>query len=166
LFGINNNDTWFILNWHDFNTGYFALHPYTYFTLNWQKCIDLSPLAWNLFCVSYSHENNDLVVVVNNATVFNETVKDTILVQDLSNSKIYFRQDFLFGTKLTDFNFWSRYWLMIFHLITKCNFNLSETLHIGNCLLTFSTFTIFKSKILNQPNQDQNFPVNFQKHQT
>jgi hypothetical protein len=123
LYIIKSNNFTLRLDWDDFNTGYFVLYPYTYYKLNWQKLMDLSLLAWNFFCVSYSHETNDLIVVVNAATVFNETIKDIKLVQDFSNSEIYFPQELLLGTKLTDFNFWSRNWLMISHLITKCNFN-------------------------------------------
>jgi hypothetical protein len=163
LYIISSNNITLRLDWDDFSLGYFIIHPYTHYELNWQKWIHLSPLAWNFYCVSYSHETNDLIVVVNDATVLNETVEYNIS-QDFSNSEIYFPQYFLFGTKLTDFNFWSRFWLMIFHLITKCNFNLSETLQIGNCLLTFSNFTIPKSQILKKVQKDQTFPVNFQKH--
>ncbi len=122
LYVIESNNISLILDCSDFNWGYFVLHPYTYYELNWQKWIDLSPLAWNFYCVSYSHKNNDIVVVVNDGTVLNESAKENIL-HDFSNSKIKFSQRNLFGTKLTDFNFWSRCWLKIFHLITKCYFN-------------------------------------------
>jgi hypothetical protein len=122
LYIIKSNNITLRLDWDDFSSGYFVLQPDTFYELNWQKSIDMSPLAWNFFCVSYSHETNDLIVVINDAIVFNETTKDNIL-QDFSNSKIKFSQKYLFGTRLTDFNFWSRCRVMIFHLITKCYFN-------------------------------------------
>ena len=81
---------------------------FAYYEADCGRSMNLSPFAWNFFCVSYNADTKELKLVTNREVVFSKTEDKEVFKIDYSSYEVNFLQSYLTATSITDFNFWSR----------------------------------------------------------
>jgi hypothetical protein len=107
LFHIQNKDLVLALSLKDLNTGDLFYTP-NHHPLEWKNALDISPFAWNLFCLSYNNEFRNITVMVNTINVYDQNIFINTTELIFPNSKVILPMKYLSETSITDLNIWSR----------------------------------------------------------
>jgi hypothetical protein len=107
LFLIQNKDDVLTLSLTDLNTGGLFYTP-NHHNLEWKNALDISPFAWNLFCLSYNNEFQNLTVMVNTINVYDQNICMNTTDLKFSNSNVTLEMKYYSETSITDLNIWSR----------------------------------------------------------
>jgi hypothetical protein len=107
LFLIQNKYVVLTLFLNDLNTGDLFCYPNRH-PLEWKNTLNISPYAWNLFCLSYNNEFQNLTVMVNTVNVYDQKIFINTTKLKFSDSTVKLPMNYHSQTSITDLNIWSR----------------------------------------------------------